>query len=69
MYLFEPAGSLVSLLVFHAVCMPLRSVRSFGYMFGQPHLRCKTGLMSKKFPETTGGIFLYFLKNVFLKKL
>lgn len=69
MYLFKPADSLISLLVFYAVGMPLRSLCSFGYMFGQSHLRCKIRLMNKKFAETIRGIFVYFLKNGFLKNL
>lgn len=68
MYLFKPVDSIISFLVFYTVCMPLRSLCSFAYMFAQSfHLRCKTGLMNKKFAETTRGVFAYFLKNGFLK--
>lgn len=69
MYLFKPVDSLICLLEFYAVHMPLRSLCSFGYMFLESCLRCKIGLMSKKFAETTRGVFAYFLKNGFLKKL
>lgn len=69
MYLFKPADSLISLLVFYTVGMPFTSLCSFVCIFGHTYLRYKIGLMNKKIAETTRSIFVHFLKNGFLKKL